>query len=288
MSTAFFRNKFVDDKEVLIKPNNRAFKYGDGCFESIRIINGAPAFWDVHLERLRKTLKTIHINLQSDDFWWGSTILKLLEVNRVKDGLMRIQVYRDGGGKYAPEINEGVVLISLSSVTQTTYPMPPIHKEAMVFQELLLPKHDLGNLKLLNKSLHIVAADVARINAVDEAIILNEEQAVAEAISSNVFAVVDDEVYTPPLSDGGLNGVIRRIILDNTSELELPIIKERSLQLDDLRRANEIWTTNSSTGISVINHLGGKKYSNTLAHKTQARLNTLAINSCLDFQERWT
>lgn len=287
MSMVFFRDRFLDSSQLKIGLSNRALRYGDGCFESIRISNGSPVFWKRHNERLNSSLKFLAIDFDLDQRIICNWIFELLKRNQVVNGTLRIQVFRDGGGKYTPETNQGCLLMECSSDGFSMYPQPVQEKSAFVFDRIRLPKHVFGNYKALNKSIHIAAAVEAKNVGVKEAIILNTDGNATEGISSNIFALHNGTIITPSLSDGCLAGTIRSAILDGLLGKQWTVL-EGSLTMDALNQYEEIWVTNAITGISVIKRLENKFFGSIQAGKAQDILSLAALNSCSDFQENLT
>lgn len=284
METIYLNGIFVNRSDAQISISNRAFRYADGCFEAVRIMNGYPVFWPLHWERLTRTLEMLHIELILNETAIKDIIVKLISKNQCSSGMLRIMVSREDGGKYMPKGNEAQVYLELTEMETTHYPEPVTSKRAMLFEEFRLPSHELGNHKTLNKTLHVLAAVYAKKNGCDEAFLINDKGVIAEAISSNIFLIKNGAIIMPPLNDGGLNGTIRRVLFQNSKSIGCPI-QERSLATEELLEAEELWTTNAGAGISAIASYAGKTYSVELANRVQTQLNKIAINSIADFLE---
>jgi branched-chain amino acid aminotransferase len=104
-----------------------------------------------------------------------------------------------------------------------------------------------------------LAKQEAMNQSYDEAILLNTASNVADGSISNVFMVNDNQVITPPVSDGALPGVVRSILLEEFSQ-DFTII-ERSISPKELMLADEVFLTNALMGIKSINKLGTKHFS---------------------------
>ena len=88
----------------------------------------------------------------------------------------------------------------------------------------------------------------------DEPIFLNSKNQVTEGATSNIFVVVKDKIYTPKLSCGLLNGIVRQYIISNYHVIETEI------DLEFLNNADEIFLTNSLFGIMPVNNLEEKVF----------------------------
>ena len=283
MSTVFFRNKHIKAQDLKISHGNRAMRYGDGCFESIRVIDGCPVFWTNHYQRLINTIEYLGIDFDYEQRELCNWISELLTHNKVTNGGLRIQVFRDGGGKYYNDFkNFEFEIISNFSITA-----PVLENEAHVFDRIQLPEHEFGNYKALNKSIHIAAAVEARQKGMQEAIILNTAENIAEAVSSNLFILKDGILKTPKLADGCLNGIIRGIIIDSTLS-NIKEVREESFGMEELLRSDEIWASNAGSGISVISQIGKATFNAKTANMAQVELCAAALNSCLGFRENLT
>jgi branched-chain amino acid aminotransferase len=285
MSVVYFQDRLCDIDEVRINPANRAFKFSDGCFEAVKVYKGKPLFWNFHYARLKEALDVLTIRSTFDNEQLKSIVTELIDANsKIESGMLRVMVYRSGGGKYIPESNDSEMYIEYSATSYHVYPHPVIEKRAILYDEIRLPKHFLGNHKMLNKSIHVQAGIFAERHGYNEALLVNQEGTIAEAISSSLFILKDDHIQTPPLSAGGLNGTIRKAMFQLSENLSTPII-EMEIYPEALDDAMEIWTTNASTGISAVSFYKNRTYGTEMANQVQKKLIESAINSAQDFLE---
>lgn len=118
---------------------------------------------------------------------------------------------------------------------------------------------------------NILAKQEAMNQGYDEAILLNTASNIADGSISNVFMVKDNQIITPPVSDGALPGVVRAILLEEFHE-HFSIV-ERSISPTELMLADEIFLTNALMGVKTVNKLGSKRFSSFLiAHQLSAIL----------------
>ena len=101
-------------------------------------------------------------------------------------------------------------------------------------------------------------------------ILLNSRNELVEGVSSNIFLRIKDEIYTPALNSGCLAGVMRQHIIDQL-DLGMPV-KEKSLKLDDLQLADEVFFTNSIQGVKWVGSYQNKRYFN---HSSKAIMQSL-------------
>lgn len=283
MSIVFINGEFVPAEKAALSVANRAFRYADGCFEAVRIINGKPVFWAEHVDRLWGTLALLEIDTPFDHEQLCRWINTLLDVNAVPGGAMlRIMVFRQDGGTYFPLSNEGVVFMELRPLDDNVYARCPEGKLGGIFDRFVLPAHELGNHKTLNKTIHVTASVSSQKNGWDDAVILNHRGEIAEVISSNIYLAMEDRIITPSLDSGCLNGTIRKVLTANRSALPLPLFEE-AVPLSALAEAHEVWTSNAAAGLQWFRQIGKHRYRGNLAQEVQEKLVELALSSASGF-----
>jgi branched-chain amino acid aminotransferase len=111
--------------------------------------------------------------------------------------------------------------------------------------------------KILSWGQNLTWAERAQRKGFDETILLNEHGRVAECTSANIFAALDGDVLTPPLSEGCLGGITREVLLN---EIRIPGIRfaERTLTLDDLYRAEEVFITSTTRDLLPVREIAGR------------------------------
>jgi len=231
---------------------NRSFKYGDGLFESLRVFEGKLLFWEDHWARLARGMEVLHFSFDAEQFeqLLLEAIQTFLSQNYIQDhGRLRLHIYRAGGGAYLPIDNQPFYLLEGYSLKHDPF---QISQEVKVtdYQELKLPFNALSGIKTANSLPYILAARYAQEQGFDDAL-LYHETFISEASSSNIFWVKNKKLFTPPLTHGCLDGVMRKQIIALCKGLKLPIT-EKGLRLKELEQADEAFLTNSIRGIISI------------------------------------
>ena len=103
--------------------------------------------------------------------------------------------------------------------------------------------------------------------------VLNEEKNIVEALQSNLFMKMGNSVVTPPISDGCLNGIMRKQVIEILNKMEGIEVKETSISPFDLQKADELFLTNVITGIQPITKYRKKEYTVHLSNEIVAKLN---------------
>src|ERR1700761_9353579 len=103
-----FNGQIVPSDSKLLTIGNRSFKYGDGLFESMRMLKGQLKFADLHADRLQRGMKALKIDGYSQmDAWFLKEMVEQLAIrNKTKHARLRLNVYRDAEGLYTPTLNK--------------------------------------------------------------------------------------------------------------------------------------------------------------------------------------
>ena len=272
--------QFFDENDSIFQHDNRGFKYGDGVFETIRVVNGDIFFWEDHYFRLMASMRMLRMEIPMDFTLEHiqQEILNTVEKNNLANTptRVRITVYRNQGGLYTPEDNSISYVIEVNPLASPFYILPEQSYEVELFKDYYINKDMLSQLKTTNKILNVLAGVYAKENGYDNCILLNTEKQVVEAINGNVFLVKGNTVKTAPLQDGCLNGIVRKKlieIIESSTDLEL---SETSISPFELQKADEFFITNSVSGIIPISKYRKKSYTNTVAKNLLGKLNTKA------------
>ena len=249
---AFLNGRFIPEEQAVVPISDRGLLYGDGLFESLRVRQGKPLWWDRHLERLHRGGQAIHLALP----WSGSALRNFVETliqqNELPESLLRLTLTRGSGPTrgYSPK---GAHCPTLA-ITQHPLPLPLTPLRLATVSWRVCSSDPLARHKTANRLVHVLARGEAEDSGADEALLLNQEGFVAEAASSNVFWLDAGSVNTPPLSDGALDGVTRALVLELCQRRHLPTA-ERRVRPEELFRADGVFLTNSVMGIHAPSQL---------------------------------
>ena len=147
-----------------------------------------------------------------------------------------------------------------------------------LYKDLRKPVNILSNLKSSNSLVYIMAGMYAKENNMDDCILLNENNNLVEGISSNIFLIKGDKIFTPPLKDGPVAGIMRKQILKIADNYGLKISFEDSLNENNLLEADEVFFTNAIQGIRWVLAFKDRRYFNNMAKQFVDKLNLLSFN----------
>ena len=165
--------------------------------------------------------------------------------NMSKGGFARLMFYRDAQGNYSPSSNKTAYCIECCMCKSNQFELQEKLIKTVFFTEHRKPSSKLSNIKSNNALLYVLASIYAKENKVDDAILFNEKGNIVESTSANIFLLKEEKLYTPPLSDGPLEGTLRSLILQFFE------VNERSVSVKDYEVADEIFLTNAH-GIRLI------------------------------------
>lgn len=276
ISSGFFNYNgqlYTPDAKVF-GTSNRAFRYGDGVFETMRMIEGNIMYFKYHMERLFKGMNALKLNYHKafDADFIASEIFSLARANKIyKNARIRFSVFRDDGGWYTPEKNTFQYVIEINALEESIY---TAEKGLIidVYQDLRKDFSAISSLKTINALPYVLAGVFRKENQLDECILLNSQNNIVESISSNVFLVKDNKVYTPAITEGCIDGVMRKVIIELLKKKKITLI-ESKLPVELLHHSDEIFLTNTIKGIQSVVGIGNKRYFSKLSKELLVELN---------------
>lgn len=263
-------------QEDTILTQNRAFLYGDGIFETVKISNGKILFLEDHYFRLMASMRVVRMMIPMNFTmeYFEEQILDLVKEQGIASSARaRITVYRNDGGLYLPKTNEISFLIQATPLENTSYSINLKEYEVDLYKDFYVTKQLLSSLKTTNKMIHITGSIFAHENDLANCILLNDAKNVVEALQGNIFMVSGKKLITPPVSEGALNGVMRKQILALAKKVEGIEVLEEVISPFDLQKADELFLTNVIMGIQPITKYRKKEFTTNLAHLLVQKLN---------------
>jgi branched-chain amino acid aminotransferase len=212
----------------------------------------------LHTKRLEFGAKVLAFDLPSN---WDENYLHdlILSVVKGKDARIRLVVSRHGNGFYLPNNNDVRFYVEYWALIPTKIRIDKID----VFEEQHKSCTSLSNLKSGNALIYVLASQYAAANNLDDVLIINQYGRIAEATSSNVFWIKNGIIFTPPLTEGPVAGIIREVVIKKATAQGL-IVQEKLLTVDELLTADECFLTNALNGITLVNQFRSKKFEHEL------------------------
>lgn len=268
---------FILSDAPIVSANNRSFRYGDALFETIRLANYNPQFLNDHLQRLIAGMDVLKMekNPNLNSIFLEHAILELAQKNNVtSDGRVRLTVYRNEGGLYAPSDNKVSFVIEVYPLEEKGYVLNQKGYTVDLYTEFKKAQNALSSIKSANSAIYVMAGIHKINNKLDECLLLNDKHHIIEGISSNIFAVKNGVLYTPPVGDGCVNGVMRKKIIEIAQANKIAVY-EISVMQNVLLGADELFLTNTINGIRWVVAYKQKRYFNDTSQKLTQKLNEL-------------
>jgi aminodeoxychorismate lyase len=246
----FLDGQFVPEAQAVVPVNDRGFMYGDGLFETVRVVSGRPFRMAQHLERMTRGADFLKIKCPFTPKELQDLAGQLIEQNQMPDALLRVVLTRGPGERgYTPRAG------GRPTVVMTVHDAPPLDQPVqwnlITSSHRILAADPLSSFKTLNQLAHVMARSEAVARGADEALLINSNGEVAETASGNLFWVYQDTICTVPTGRGVLPGITRAVVLEICQTLGLPTNK-RVIKPEALRNSEGLFITQSAFGIVPV------------------------------------
>lgn len=256
--------------------DNRAFLYGDGVFETVKIVDNKILFLEDHYFRLMSGMRIVRMQIPMNFTmeFLEEQILAVAKANGCENsGRARITVYRNSGGFYLPSDNKVSYLINATPLEHATYVFQKSDYEVDLYKDFYVTKQLLSSVKTTNKLINITGSIFADENGLQNCLLLNDSKNVIEALQGNIFMLTGNKLVTPPVNDGCLNGVMRKQVLTLAKKNENIEVEEVSISPFDLQKADEIFITNVIMGIQPVTKYRKKEFGTSFSESLLLKLN---------------
>jgi D-alanine transaminase len=250
----YLNGEIIDERGASISVNDRGFVFADGIYEVIRVFDGQPFELDRHIDRLERSAAALRLQLDPS----AEAISQIAQELLAREGAAEAQIYIQVTRGQAPRghaIPAGIKPTTLIAIRPALAPAPEILKNGA--GAITVPDDRWSRCDV--KAIGLTANVLARSQAVDagayEAIFVRDGT-VTDAASCNVFAVFGMTLMTAPCSNYILWGITREVTLEIAREDGIDT-QELSFRAEQLREADEIFVTGTSSGIVPIVTLDG-------------------------------
>ncbi len=275
-------SKYVSNNGVLIaadeysiKSGNRAHLYGDGLFETIRVINGKAINLQNHIARLLDGMKALRLKIPTNfdvPFFEREMQVLLTKNHIVNGGKIRLSIDRRTGGTYLPLDNSVDYFIEAFELESNAFKLNESGLSVDLFDELKKQINPLSPYKTKNCLIYIIGRIKAQELGMDDLLIQNEKLGIIESTSSNLFIVSNGVLYTPGIDLGCLGGTMRMQIINLAIKRNIKVY-ECNISPQNLLAADEVFFTNAVNGITWVTSYRTKTYTNVIAQQLIEYLN---------------
>lgn len=265
----------LTNEGAMLPAGNRSYLYGDGLFESIRIMNGRALNVENHYKRLLEGSLALKMRFPSfyNAAYFEEKIAELVLKSGIKEGgKCKLSIDRAPGGLFLPETNEVSFFLEVYPFESNLFELNSKGFEIDLYTDLKKQKNFLSNFKTKNAMLYVMAAITAKEKKLDDLLITNEKGGILESSHSNLFVVSNGVLYTPGLDEGCTAGTMRMQVINLALKHGIKVY-ECSILPQNLLAADEIFLTNAVRGITWVGGYRTKRYFNVIARRIQSFLN---------------
>lgn len=240
---------------------DRGFLYGDGLFETIALLHGRAPLWQDHWARLALGAQRLGLPDPSESVFLEDLEL-LLGQKRPQKAVLRLQYTAGPGGRGLSRPNK-------VRATRVSALLPFPERPAGYWRDgvrllrcetRLSEQPRLAGIKHCNRLEYVLARQEWSDEDVPEGLLLDASGYIAEGTVSNLFAVRNGLIQTPALKRCGVHGVMRLEVIRQARALGIPV-EQGDYRLEDWKRADELFVTNSLIGVWPVRQLDGCNWS---------------------------
>jgi branched-chain amino acid aminotransferase len=262
-----FNGEIIQADEKLVGARNRGLRYGDGIFETIRVVNGNIPLLSYHFDRLMPALQTLQFDIPThlSAVYLSESILSLCRKNNLEQSArIRLNVFRGNGTLFSIEEKDPCIIIEAEPFPDAYNQLNENGWVIEIYKEARKSCDIFSNLKSNNYLLYAMAALDVQKQGINDCLLLNNFERICDTTIANFFWVKDKQVFTPPLSEGCVAGVMRRYLIEKMREAGYAVEEQICTKLK-LAEVDELFLTNALFGIRWVQTLRYKTYTNKMS-----------------------
>ena len=274
MNNFNYNGKIYKEGSVIIGADNRGLRYGDGLFETIKMLNGKLILEDEHFARLWKGMGILQFEIPKH---FTPELLQKEIINLVKKnnhesaGRIRLSILRGDGGLYDAKNHFPSYLIQTWQLPEGNGEWNSNGLVVGIYNAAKKSCDILSNIKHNNYLTYVLGALHAKKEKWNDAIILNTHERICDATIANIFIIKNNVVFTPALNEGCVAGVMRKTIIKHLLETNIEIV-ETELTINQLENADEVFLSNSVYNIRWVKSIGAHSYTNSYTQQIFASI----------------
>lgn len=247
----------------IVSANSRALLYGEGAFETIRTYGRDILFFSEHINRLKRGLNELGINLHEfpEERLLEEQVLKLLSEDNllVDNAIVRLQFWRNGSRGYMPDENKAELQYLITASECPNFNDRKVRLATVATSRI--PSESLpGFGKFTNGINYILATKEAADKGADDALMQTTEGWVSETTIANVFWIEENKVFTPSEECDLLPGITRNIVIDMVNKNSQLKIQEGRYPLERLYSAGAVAICNSVREVLPVSQINTHKF----------------------------
>ncbi|MET0465487.1 MAG: aminotransferase class IV [Chitinophagaceae bacterium] len=252
-----FDGKIIKSSDPVLAADDKSYRYGDGLFETIKMVNGRMPLLHLHMNRLFSSLRLLEFSTSA--FFTAeklnADIVTLCNKNNCSRlARIRLSVSRGNGGIYEYDRDRPHYIIECWPGNPTSNQLNENGLVIGVFPHAKKSMDIFSTLKSANYLPYAMAARFAKQQQWNDCLVLNAEGNIADTSIANVFLVKGDKFITPDTAQGGVAGVMKQYLIEKMQASGLTV-EERAVSPEDALDADEIFLTNAMNGIRWVGSL---------------------------------
>ena len=273
-----YNGNLIAADENILNAQNRAFLYGDGVYDVCKYSYQKILFWEEHYLRLMAGIRVLRMNIPmsfSMEFL-QEEILNLIKANELENQPVKVRFSVFRKGSPSPTPNDIEYIIQTTPLQSAFYVLHNEPYEVELYKDFYVQPDLLATIKHTNRAINTLANVFANENDYQNCLLLNSNKNIVGTTDGNLFVVQGNKLKTPPLTDGAINGITRKILIKTLQKTQEYELQEASISPFELQKADELFLTNSIVGIQPISKYRKKEYASTVAQSLIGKLNTAA------------
>ena len=263
----YLNGEFLPLHQAKVSVLDRGFLFGDGVYEVIPVYGGKPFRLAEHLGRLDNSLAGIRMDQPLTVEAWGDVFARLIQ--GMEDQQIYLQITRGVGPKRDHAFPKGVAPTVFAMCTLIA-PIPASGVKAITVPDI---RWQWCHIKAVTLLANVLQRQQAVEGGCAEAILIRDGFAL-EGAASNLFAVLDGVLLTPPKGNDILPGITRDLVVEIAQDNHIPL-EQRKISEDELHNAEEVWLTSSTREVLPVIELDGKTVGKGQPGPLWVRMNTL-------------
>lgn len=258
-----YNGKIYPQHSLVLTPDNRSLKYGDGLFETLKMVKGNLQLKQYHFERLFAGLQTLLFDIPpgfTATFLENEIAALSKKNNHQKNARVRLMVFRNDADVSIEEINSLSYIIQTMDLAENDH----MNEDGFIIDVYPDAKKScdaLANIKTNNFLPYVLAGIYAKTKNFNDCILLNNFDRICDSGIANIFIIKNKKIFTPPLTEGCIAGVMRRWIIEKI-KLNRSTVIEMPLTIEDVQGADEVFLTNSIHPMRWVKQFRNAKFKN--------------------------
>lgn len=255
---------YRSESDPIIQAGNKSYRYGDGFFETLKVWKGALLLETYHQNRIERSLdilaykKPAHFSIPHI----FSEAVQLCEKNGCADAARVRLSFSNGNGGLFDGDDQLQYMIEAWSMEPTNNAFNENGLVTGFFPEIKKSCDRYANIKSASALLYAVAAHYSKLRKWNDCIIWNQRENICETIIANIFWIKDNRIFTPALTEGCVDGVMRSYLID-----QIGTVTETPCRPQDLLGADEVFLTNAIRGIRWVQSIDNANYKGSLSRE---------------------